>query len=256
MNVKQLCAHITNFGFDLVGAELALDVKYHIAKEMAGNRTSLIWVSDQDAPLLIGNPSTLDCYRSLIEAKDYSYLMNDGGVIQIALTYDGRRIEAHRFLYHPCPFPVTKAAVDEFGKSGSGLLDFIDGNFMDNVKDNLLLRSPIRFDYAPDAATESHPASHLTLNDPECRVPVHSPLQFGTFMEFVLRNFYMDAWRHPTCSKLRQLRHEDDVCLSADDRRRVHLNWEAAKSRRRPHRRAPAAASRRRGARSRRKPSA
>ena len=170
MNVKQLCAHITNFGFDLVGAELALDVKYHIAKEMAGNRTSLIWVRDQDAPLLIGNPSTLDCYRSLIEAKDYSYLMNDGGVIQIALTYDGRRIEAHRFLYHPCPFPVTKAAVDEFGKSGSGLLDFIDGNFMDNVKDNLLLRSPIRFDYAPDAATESHPASHLTLNDPECRV--------------------------------------------------------------------------------------
>ena len=90
MNVKQLCAHITNFGFDLVGAEFAFDVKYHIAKEMAGNRTSLIWVRDQDAPLMIGNPSTLGCYRSLIEAEDYSYLMNDGGVIQIALTYEGR----------------------------------------------------------------------------------------------------------------------------------------------------------------------
>ena len=168
MNVEKLCAHITNFGFDLVGAELALDANPHIAKEISGNRKSLIWVRDQRAPLMIANPSTFDCYRSIIKTKDYSYLMSDGGVIQIALTYDGWRIEAHRFLYHPCPFLVTKAEVDEFG---GGLLDFIDSTYMDDAKDNLLLRSPIRFDFAPDAATESHPASHLTLNGPDCRIP-------------------------------------------------------------------------------------
>ena len=248
MNVEKLCTHITNFGFDLVGAELALDANSHVATKMSENRTSLKWVRSRDVPLMIGTPSTFDGYRSLIETKDYSYLINDGGVIQIALKYDGKRIEAHRFLYHPCPFPVTKAAVDEFG---GGLLDFIDGTFMDDVEDNLLLRSAIRFDYAPDAATDSHPASHLTLNDPDCRIPARSPLQFGTFVEFVFRNFYMDAWRHPTCSELRQFRHEDEECLSPEDMRRIHLHWEAVRTRRRSHRRA-SAASRRRDTRPRR----
>lgn len=201
---------------------------------------------------MTGCPSTVDCYRSLIKASDYSYLMNDGGVIQIALTYDGRRIAAHRFLYHPCPFHITKAAVDEFG---GGLLDFIDDRFMDDVEDNLLLRSPIRFDHAPEAATESHPASHLTLNDPDCRIPARSPLQFGTFLEFVLRNFYIDAWRHPACSRLRHFRHEDEVCLTSGDRSRLHLNWEAVQPQRRSLRRARAS-SRREAARSRRKPRA
>ena len=252
MNVEQLCAQITNFGFDLVGAELALDAKPHIAREISGNRTSLIWVRDRNAPLMIGNPSTLDCYRSLVEAKDYSYLMNDGEVIQIALTYDGRRIAAHRFLYHPCPFPVAKAEVDKFG---GRLLDFIDGTYTDDVRENLLLRSPIRFDFAPDAVTESHPASHLTLNGPDCRIPVRAPLQFGTFIEFVLRNFYTDAWPHETDTQLRRFRHDDEECLTPADRGRMHLNWEAAQPRRRLPRRARAA-SRRQAARSRRQPRA
>lgn len=238
MNVEKLCAHITNFGFDLIGAELALDAKPHVAEEDSGNRKSLIWVRDRDAPLMIGNPSTFDCYRSLIEAKDYSYLMSDGGVIQIALTYDGSRIAAHRFLYHPCPFLVTRAEIDEFG---GGLLDFIDGTYMDVVKENLLLRSPIRFDFAPDAANESHPASHLTLNDPDCRIPVCAPLQFGTFIEFVLRNFYTDVWPHRVGSRLRQLRHDDEECLTLDEWRRIHLSWEPAQSRRRSYRRVSAA---------------
>ena len=237
MNVEKLCAHITNFGFDLIGAELALDAKPHVAEEVSGNRKSLIWVRDRDAPLMIGNPSTFDCYRSLVEARDYSYLMNDGGVIQIALTYEGRRIAAHRFLYHPCPFLVTKAEIDEFG---GGLLDFIDGAYMDDVMDNLFLKSPIRFDFAPDAVTESHPASHLTLNGPDCRIPVRAPLQFGTFIEFVLRNFYTDAWPYRVDSQLRQFRHDDEECLTADDRRRIHLSWEPAQSRRRSPRRGPA----------------
>ena len=79
MNVEKLCTHITNFGFDLVGAELALDANSHVATKMSENRTSLKWVRSRDIPLMVGNPSTFDGYRSLIETKDYSYLMNDGG---------------------------------------------------------------------------------------------------------------------------------------------------------------------------------
>ena len=252
MNVKKLCTHITDFGFALIEAGFALDAQTHVPDESKRNGTSLMWVRSQDAPLMVENPSTIDCYLSLIENRNYSYLMNDGGVIQIGFKYRGRRVEEHRLLYHPCPFLVTEEEVDEFGR---GPIDFINGRFMDDVKDNVLLRSPIRFDYSPDAATESHPASHLTLDGLDCRIPVRSPLQFGTFIEFVLRNFYLDAWRHRVVDRLRHLRHEDEECLSNRDRRRIHLSWEPARSRQRSQRRA-LAGPRRRGVRPRHQPSA
>ena len=189
-----------------------------------------MWVRDRDRPLMVENPSTIDCYRTLIEAQDYSYLMNDGAVIQIALTYDGRRIARHRFLYHPCPFLVTKGELDKFGGE---LLDFIDDTFIGRIESSLLLRSPVRFDYAPDAATASHPASHLTLNGPDCRIPARFPIRFDVFMGFVLRNFYPDALMHRKVPRLRQHRHEDQDCLSARDRVGVHLSWESARSGRR-----------------------
>ena len=250
MNLEKLCMHITDFGFALIEAGFALDAQTHVPDKRNG--TSLMWVGSQDAPLMVKNPSTIDCYLSLIEMRNYSYLMNDGGAIQIGFKYRGRSVEGHRLLYHPCPFLVTKEEAGEFGR---GPVEFINGRFMDNVKDNLLLRSPIRFDYAPDEATESHPASHLTLDGPGCRIPVRSPLQFGTFIEFVLCNFYLDAWRHRVVDRLRYLRHDDEECLSDQDRRRIHLSWELARSRRRPRQRAPAG-SRRPRARSRHRPSA
>lgn len=42
MNVEKLCEHITRFGFDLVGAEFALDAKPHIPTKISHNRTSLM----------------------------------------------------------------------------------------------------------------------------------------------------------------------------------------------------------------------
>lgn len=233
MNVKNLCKDITDFGFALVESGFALDANFHVADE---NKKTLMWVRDRREPVMIDDPSNINCYLSLIEKRDYSYLMSDGGVIQIAFAYDGRSIRKHRLLYHPCPFPVMKGDIEKFD---GRLSDFINDKFMNDVKANLLLRSPIRFDYAPDDATDFHPASHLTLNDPDCRIPARSPLQFGTFIEFVFQNFYLNVWTHHVVSQIRQLQHANEECLSAHDRRRIYLNWEPGRSRQRPNRRAP-----------------
>ena len=227
MKVGRLCRHITELGFALIEKGFALDAQVHVTCKRPGNRKSLMWSRDRNERLMIDDPSNVDCYLSLIERKDYSYLMNDGGVIQIAVTYHGREIVEHRLLYHPCPFSVGKIDVDEFE---GGLLDFIHDMFMNDLEGNVLLRSPIRFDYAPQAATPDHPASHLTFNDPDCRIPVRSPLQVGAFIEFVFQNFYPDAWDDDTVvSWARQFRREDVECLTAHDRRRIYLNWESGR---------------------------
>jgi hypothetical protein len=95
---------------------------------------------------------------------------------------------------------------------------------MTEIEENLLLKSPIRFDYAPGAAADYHPASHITLNDPSCRIPARAPLNFDTFMKFILENFYFDVWRSQAVIRELAFSHEED-CMSDHDRSRAYLHW-------------------------------
>jgi hypothetical protein len=95
---------------------------------------------------------------------------------------------------------------------------------MTEIEENLLLKSPIRFDYTPGAAADYHPASHITLNDPSCRIPARAPLNFDTFMKFILENFYFDVWRSQAVIRELAFSHEED-CMSDHDRSRAYLHW-------------------------------
>lgn len=222
MRAETLCKRVTNFGYKLLEAEFALDVKAHTVNSISRTEKSLIWVRNPSDKLIIANPPRVGDYLSLLERKEYSYLMHDGGIVQIAFTCQNHEIIQHRLIYHPCPFQIER---DELGKFEGGLLDFIVEVLMSDLDENLLLRSPVRFDYSPDSAAEFHPASHVTINDGSCRIPARSPLQFDTFIKFVLENFYLEAWLHTTVKSALVFRQEEE-CLSAHDRMRVYLNWE------------------------------
>ena len=221
MNVESLCKRVTQFGFMLLEAEFALDAKPHKIENLTATQKSLIWVRESDGTLMSGNPSKIGDYLSLLERREYSYLMYDGGVIQIAFIYNRGEVIRHRLYYHPCPFRFEPDDLVEFN---GGLLDFIIDGPMSDLDESLLLRAPVRFDYAPNDAAEFHPASHITINDPDCRIPVRSPLHFDTFMKFVLENFYLEAWKSGSLARELTLSQEEE-CLSAHDRGRAHLNW-------------------------------
>jgi hypothetical protein len=221
MSLVALCRRVTRFGFTLLEAEFALDARQHKIETLSATRESLTWTRDSSDTLMIGSPSRVDDYLSLLERQEYSYLMHDGGIIQISFVYEGNKINRHRLSYHPCPFRISRRDLEMFG---GGLLDFIADGFMSNLEENVLLRSPVRFDYAPTAAADFHPASHITINDPNCRIPARSPLQFDTFIKFVLENFYLEAWHHPSVTRALAFSQEDE-CLSAHDRARAYLNW-------------------------------
>jgi hypothetical protein len=221
MRVESLCKRITQFGFTLLETDFALDARSHQVDKLSRTKKSLTWARESSAPMVIGSPAKIADYLSLLERQDYSYLMNDGGVIQIAFVYDRGEIEQHRLSYHPCPFLIERRELERFG---GGLLDFILNAFMSDLDETLLLRSPIRFDYAPSAAGHFHPASHITVNDPCCRIPVRSPLQFDTFIKFILENFYISAWQNRAVTRVLAFRQEHE-CLSVHDRSRAYLNW-------------------------------
>jgi hypothetical protein len=222
MTPEATSRHVTQFGFTMLENGFALDARQHVVRSQTATRKSLIWARSVDSTLITGNPARLEDYISLLGNQDYSYLMNDGGVIQISYIFDRDQIERHRLTYFPCPFLISRRDLTPHGEEG--ILDFINDQLMTEVEENLLLKSPIRFDYAPGAAADYHPASHVTLNDPSCRIPARAPLNFDTFMKFVLENFYFDAWQSQAVIHELAFIHEED-CMSDHDRSRAYLDW-------------------------------
>ena len=221
MTVESLCRRITNFGFALLEAEFAIDARSHVVGNLSKTRKTIIWARDDRNSLMTGSPSRIADYISVITQQEYSYLMRDGSAIQIAFTFDDGAIARHRLAFYPCPFPITQ---DDLAKFDGGLLDLIQDAFLDQGEQNVLLRSPIRFDYDPSVAADFHPSSHMTVNDPSCRIPARTPLQFDTFMKFILENFYIDAWRAPAVHRELVFAMESE-CFSAHDKGRAYLNW-------------------------------
>lgn len=221
MSAEALCKRVTQFGFTLLEHEFALDARQHTVDRLRGSTKALIWARTGDQTLITSNPLRVADYLALLEKQEYSYLMRDGAMVQIAYTLTNTDIDRHRLAYYPCPFEIDAA---ELRRYDGGILDYILENFMDDVEANVVLRSPIRFDYAPEAAQNFHPASHITINDPTCRIPARAPLAFDTFMKFLLENFYVEASGQRAIAAALRFSHEPD-CLSAHDRGRAHLNW-------------------------------
>ena len=137
MNVGALSRRVTEFGFTLLASGFALDARQHKVDILSRNRKSLTWVRNDDAALIIG--SQIGDYLSLLERQDYSYLMNDGGIVQVGFTFVGGEIDSHRLNFYPCPFAINGT---ELATYDGGLLDYIIDAFMGDLEHNLFLRSP------------------------------------------------------------------------------------------------------------------
>jgi hypothetical protein len=221
MSAEALCKRVTEFGFKLLEHGFALDARQHTVARRSNSTKDLIWARDGAQALIISTPLRVADYLSLIERLEYSYLMHDGALVQIAYIIKNKKIEKHRLVFYPCPFEIVLA---DLQRHEGGVLDYIIDNFMSNVEANVVLKSPIRFDFAPEAAQDFHPASHITINDPSCRIPVRAPLSFDTFMKFILENFYVDACHNREIMAALRFAIEPD-CLSPHDRGRAFLNW-------------------------------
>jgi hypothetical protein len=221
MTVHTLASRITRFGFDLIAEEFALDARYHRASQVSASSHTIVWDRDPRSPVWCSCPATLADYRAIIASKDYSYLLMDGAVVQVLMTFDRGSIAWHRLHYFPSPFRISEDLLADFD---GGLLEFIDEVLQDDLAPNIVSRSPFRFDFDPENAGPLHPASHLTINEESCRIPARAPLSFDTFMKFILENFYPDVLFNERLRNALNFEHEPD-CLSNDDRSRTYLQW-------------------------------
>ncbi|MBS1815256.1 MAG: DUF2290 domain-containing protein [Acidobacteria bacterium] len=205
-----------------------------------GEKTRLSWPNaKQTLGLLTGNPfGCLSEYLDYVRGGHYTSLLFDGALLQLSFDFKHDQLVGHRYCYYPCPLAIpdpsfasnTDAWVDLLEQNLfteielSSLENASSENDMRNKRHSLLrLRSPIRFDFSPDAAADGEPVSHVHLNSADARIPVHSALSIKAFIRFVITHFYP-----------KHLEVVDSVgdhayarCISLEEERNLYINCRA-----------------------------
>ncbi|WP_011117017.1 DUF2290 domain-containing protein [Corynebacterium glutamicum] len=174
---------------------------------------------DTSIPFILERENhTIAQYKSWVNAGAYSVLLLDGSLLQITYEVGAGKIIGHRLAYIPCPYDIDRDLL----VSGEPILDII-GLYSQT---DLVLRSPIRFDFDPQAASPEHPAVHFTINNSNCRIACAAAFHPLKFLDFVFRNFYPKYWKNHQSFFLqgayRDIKHDLDVDF---DKKIPHFSW-------------------------------
>jgi hypothetical protein len=169
---------------ELIERELLLDANPLSALE-THSHTTLSWSSGAHLSYLFGEYQRIAQYQAILDGRDFSMCMFDGGLLQIRYDVADEQVIQHRLSYFPCPFTFTDDELEGFSLSELPLLFAAD-----ELRARVRLTTPVRFDYDAENSDERHAHSHMSFNKVTCRVPAYGPLSIGHFVRFVLRYFY------------------------------------------------------------------
>lgn len=186
------------------------------------DRSRVWWQANRESGAFLRNrgPMTVEDYLHWLNNRHYSAVLWDGSLIQLSYDWSGGQIRAHRVAYIPCPYELDLEIIDE----GMQVDEYVEV-MHDARRAPTLMRSPIRFDFDPSGAGPGHPASHLTINGPECRIPCLTSIHPSRFIDFIFYNFYPDFWRANPWMGSEGSRKLHDSLIDPDDQLLPHLNW-------------------------------
>lgn len=233
MTPNEARAEVANLAASLLDANLAISINTPAVFNL-GNIARVTWPASMNSS---GTLSALPFgsileYRQLVLGNQYTALLNDGALLQISMDLSQNNIVGHRMCYYPCPVIVPPDLdIAEFDQLDLLFLEEFSaheqligsGTTPSHVA--LRLRSPVRFDYAPHAATQSEPASHVHVINEDTRIPVHAAISVGHFVQFVFKHFYPEQWANRDLDGLTRwpLRQQDRAIIE-DDERGLHFD--------------------------------
>lgn len=159
---------------------------------------------------------TLQCYLDDLRYGNYGLMLCNGGLVQISYSLKKQNILSHRYCYIPSPISLTNAIEPEVYLEQ--VLEFLEN------KENIFLRSRIRFDFEREVEFEAHPESHLTLISPECRIALRGGLDVKRFFRFIFLNF-IDASLITKHQSFFTNESYDLGTLSDQWANELHINW-------------------------------
>jgi hypothetical protein len=177
-----------------------------------------------------GKPFTLDyqlpginTYISLLRDWHFSAILRDGSLLQLRYAIADGGVVRHNLAYIPCPVVVNWNELQH-----GSIIDIVEEHLTrDDLSEVIVLRTPVRFDFAPESTAASHPATHLTINGSSCRIACVAPLHPYRFIDFVFRNFYpAQHARESAWFAVASNEHLGTRVLTEDDARGMHVSWD------------------------------
>ncbi len=212
-----LVESINRFIFNWQIKGLVHDSRNHTIFRKSGGLKEVTWGNDGYI-LKDEEFSSISEYCSLVENRQYSMLLSDGSLFQISYTLDRSTIVKHRLCWYPCPIQV-----DSYDLDSSDITDIILEKMSQGDIESFRSRSPLRFDYAPNQATEEHATVHMHLSEETCRIPVKSPLCLKEFVTFIVLNFYDVLVQDPSLYQELKTWGRIDT-LTPGQKSRLHIN--------------------------------
>jgi hypothetical protein len=233
MTPNEARTEIANLATALLRAGLAVSINTPTMHNL-GQNWRVTWPAAMaDTGILSELPfASIIEYRRFILGNHYIALLADGALLQISIDIRNNDVVGHRMCFYPCPILLPldtdilsfddfdSLVIQEFENHTEAIASGSDPHVV-----NLRLRTPLRFDYAPDAASPVEPASHVHLSTGVTRLAVHAPLSVGHFVQFVFKHFYPEVWQN---AELTNLSHwplrQMNRCVTPDDELNLYLN--------------------------------
>jgi len=221
---KQVIATVTNTCETLLN--LGLMSNFNLAREDdRGGRSRVSWATRTRGTSYVHPFGSLEQYLQWVRDGEYTGLLFDFSLIRASYTVIGNRILGHSLLFWPFPLDPAEPLTD-VPEVCAALELCIESPSKAAEVFRLSLRSPMRFDYAPDHAADDHPEIHLHTQFEDTRIHVQKPLSFNTFVKIIFRTFYADRWL--ACQELGDLHEQNIVAIRGDiapSRHCMQLAW-------------------------------
>lgn len=159
-------------------------------------------------------------YHARIMNDDYIYVMLDGSIIDFIYNFkEHGELFTHSLLYYPCPYFIKESERNSGKHIKDILMPFME---FSNNQNNIILNTPVRFDFDISSASEDHPSSHLTIQTNKCRIPIQYPLLPNVFFFFIMK-YFLKAPQN----LYSKFNYSDgfNSCLHSNHYNEPHLGW-------------------------------
>jgi hypothetical protein len=211
MNARQVASVIESACRDLFGSHLIRF--YNLPCERQVDLIQRVSHPTSGRPATQFPFGSLDEYLSIIKDGSFTCILFDYSVIQASYDCSGNLIVAHNLLYWPSPI-VPKTSLESLADIEEAIQLWLESPSRAVPLCELVLRSPMRFDFDPERASEGHPLVHLHTQFEDTRIHVERPMSFTTFVKMVFQTFYADKWtQHPLLGRF----HEQPIPFVGDE---------------------------------------
>ena len=190
-----------------------------VVSATAGDTTIVSWSKAPAISTTFGRFASIAEYATFLDQRDFNLVLRDGALLQIAYTFKGRVLVGHRLCHYPCPIDISDLEADD-----GSITEWIEALDAGELRERLRLRTPLRLDFDMKAAKNDHPASHFTISEETCRIPVAAPVSLGHFVSLVFSQFYPAAWAaYDFLQKVSH--HQWENTLGETETNRIFLAW-------------------------------